>query len=50
MGTDSVRKGSFIATDRRILFYAKKMGGYDLESFPYDVARRRCLRELETLG
>jgi hypothetical protein len=36
MGADSIRKGALIATDRRILFYAKKMGGYDLESFPYD--------------
>ena len=24
-----------IATDRRLVFYAKKLGGYDLESFPY---------------
>jgi hypothetical protein len=36
MGQDSVRKGMLAATNRRLLFYAKKMGGYDLESFPYE--------------
>lgn len=35
MGNDSVRAGIFLCTDRRLVFYAKKMGGYDLESFPY---------------
>jgi uncharacterized OB-fold protein len=35
MGSDSVRTGSLIATDRRLLFYAKKLGGYELESYPY---------------
>lgn len=35
MGSDSVRTGSLIATDRRVVFYAKKLGGYELESFPY---------------
>jgi hypothetical protein len=35
MGTESVRKGILVATDRRVLFFAKKMGGYDLESYPY---------------
>lgn len=35
MGNDSVRAGLFLATDRRLVFFAKKMGGYDLESFPY---------------
>jgi Bacterial PH domain/Short C-terminal domain len=34
-GGDSVRTGSLIATDRRLVFYAKKLGGYELESFPY---------------
>lgn len=33
---DTVRSGSFIATDRRLVFYAKKLTGYDLESYPYD--------------
>lgn len=24
-----------LATDQRVVFYAKKLGGYDLESFSY---------------
>jgi hypothetical protein len=36
MGVDSVRNGVMAATDRRLVFYAKKMGGYDFESFPYE--------------
>lgn len=35
MGSDSVRNGVLIATDRRVVFYAKKMTGYDLEGYPY---------------
>lgn len=35
MGGDSVRDGILIATDQRLLFYAKKMIGYDFEAFPY---------------
>lgn len=35
MGSDRVRNGVLIATDRRVIFYAKKLGGFDLESFPY---------------
>ena len=35
MGSDSVRNGIFIATDQRLLFYAKKLTGFDLEAFPY---------------
>lgn len=35
LGSDSVRTGILIATDSRIVFYAKKLGGYDLESFLY---------------
>ena len=34
-GADSVRAGIFMATEKRVVFYAKKMTGYDLESFPY---------------
>lgn len=34
MGKDTVRNGVFIATDKRIVFYGKKMLGYDLEFFP----------------
>jgi hypothetical protein len=36
MGQDSVRKGIFAATDHRLVFYAKKMTGYDFEVFPYE--------------
>ncbi|GIV29813.1 MAG: hypothetical protein KatS3mg028_0879 [Bacteroidia bacterium] len=36
MGNDSIRNGIFVATDRRIIFFAKKMMGYDLETFPYE--------------
>ncbi len=35
MGSDSTRTGVLIATDRRVVFYAKKMTGFDLESYPY---------------
>lgn len=35
MGNDTVRNGIFLATNKRVLFYAKKMFGYDLEVFPY---------------
>lgn len=35
LGSDTVRTGVLIATDRRVVFYAKKLGGYELESFPY---------------
>lgn len=35
LGTDSVRAGVLIATQNRIVFYAKKLGGYELESFVY---------------
>ena len=35
MGDDFIRTGIFIATDQRLLFYAKKLTGFDLEAFPY---------------
>lgn len=35
LGSDTVRNGILIATERRLVFYAKKFGGYDLESFAY---------------
>jgi PH (Pleckstrin Homology) domain-containing protein/putative oligomerization/nucleic acid binding protein len=35
MGNDWNRAGILIATDHRVVFFAKKMGGYDLEVFPY---------------
>lgn len=36
MGSDTVRTGLLLATPTRLVFYAKKLGGYDLESFGYD--------------
>ena len=36
MESDAARKGIFIATNQRLLFYAKKLIGFDLESVPYD--------------
>lgn len=36
LGKDSVRNGIFMATEKRVVFYAKKLGGYDLESFPLE--------------
>ena len=35
MGADTVRNGIFIATDQRLLFYSKRLTGFDLEAFPY---------------
>jgi hypothetical protein len=35
MGNDWTRAGILAATNHRVVFYAKKMGGYDLEVFPY---------------
>jgi hypothetical protein len=35
MGEDHVRKGFLIATNQRVIFYAKKLTGYEIESFPY---------------
>lgn len=36
LGNDSVRNGIFVATESRIVFFAKKLMGYDLESFPFE--------------
>ena len=36
LGADSARKGILMASDSRLIFFARKMGGYDLESFFYD--------------
>lgn len=35
LGSETVRTGVLIATQNRVVFYAKKLGGYDLESFIY---------------
>lgn len=32
---DTLRNGVFLATNKRLFFYAKKLTGYDSESFPY---------------
>lgn len=32
---DTLRNGVLIATNQRLLFYAKKLTGFDLEAFPY---------------
>lgn len=36
LGNDSLRNGILAATERRIHFYAKKVGGFDIESYPYE--------------
>ncbi|OUM84664.1 MAG: hypothetical protein BAA01_05870 [Bacillus thermozeamaize] len=36
MGKDTVMNGVLIATDRRLVFYGKKLMGYNLEVFPYE--------------
>jgi hypothetical protein len=35
MGSDSIRTGYLVATNQRVIFYAKKLTGYEIESFPY---------------
>lgn len=35
LGKTTIRNGVFLATDRRLVFYAKKLTGYDMEVFPY---------------
>ena len=34
MGADSGRNGVFLVTQKRVVFFGKKMFGYDMESFP----------------
>lgn len=36
MGNDTVRNGVFVATNSRMVFFAKKLMGYDLETFPFE--------------
>lgn len=36
MGSDTVRSGILVATPRRLVFFAKKLGGFELESYPYE--------------
>jgi hypothetical protein len=35
MGNETVRNGVLLATNRRLVFFAKRLTGYDLEVFPY---------------
>lgn len=35
LGSDTARNGILVATDKRLIFYAKKMFGFDMEVFPY---------------
>ena len=35
MGKDTVRPGILAASDQRLIFFAKKVMGYELEVFPY---------------
>jgi hypothetical protein len=34
-GQDSLRSGAFFATNKRLVFFAKKLTGFDIEVFPY---------------
>lgn len=36
LGNDALRNGIFIATDRRLVFFGKRLGGFDMEVFPYE--------------
>ncbi len=35
LGSDSVRSGILIATNKRVVFYAKKATGHDIKNFRY---------------
>lgn len=35
LGSDTIRRGVMAATNKRVIFYAKKAFGYDMEVFPY---------------
>ena len=36
MGQAAVRNGVLLATERRVVFFAKRLGGHEMESFPYE--------------
>ncbi len=36
LGFEAVRNGLLLATDRRVVMFGKRRGGFELESFPYD--------------
>ena len=35
MGTDTIKNGVFLATNKRLFFFGKRTFGFDSESFPY---------------
>ena len=35
LNNDTIRKGYLVSTNQRVIFYAKKLAGYEIESFPY---------------
>ncbi|RIM76635.1 hypothetical protein BU121_09835, partial [Staphylococcus xylosus] len=35
LGANTVKNGVLVATNQRIIFYAKRFTGYDLENFDY---------------
>ena len=35
MGTDTKRQGTVIVTDRRVILFSKKLGGYDVQDYAY---------------
>lgn len=35
MGTRTVRRGTVLVTDRRVIIFTKKLGGYDVSDFAY---------------
>lgn len=36
MGKDTIRNGAFFATNLRLVFYAKRTFGFDMEVYPYE--------------
>ena len=36
MGNDTIRNGAFFATNLRLVFYAKRTFGFDMEVYPYE--------------
>lgn len=35
MGNDTLKSGVFAATEKRVIFFSKKLFGFELESFPF---------------
>ncbi len=61
MGQDTHRNGAVLVTDRRIVLFSKKLGGYDLQDFAFGLlssvehkkgmtAGNLTLREPDSLG